>query len=89
MQQDDDDEDDDDSHPLTNMPDASPDVVTTVTFPGLDNDDKLPIAEVIPMLIGFKNNGEKDVNVTAIMVRAVANVAVFTRSCGLLFAGIS
>lgn len=53
-------------HPLTDMPDASPDISTAFYFP--DNQDlKFPIGETLTVLCHFRNNGDRPYNATAIM----------------------
>lgn len=58
--------DDADTHPLTDMPEASPDVVIGGVFPKL-TDNKMPLGEPIDALIGFVNEGQETMNVTYVM----------------------
>ena len=61
-------EDDEDVHPLTDMPLASPDVLTAGVFPN-ENPGKLRfgIGKQVDALVGIVNNGQEAINVTAIM----------------------
>lgn len=53
-------------HPLTDMPRAAEDVVTSVYFPN-HADHKLPIGEVVTTLCHFTNTGSAPYNISAIM----------------------
>jgi len=57
--------DDDDTHILTDMPEASPDVMCFGVLPKY-LDDRLPIGETIDALVGIVNEGQEPINVTAI-----------------------
>lgn len=50
-------------HPLTDMPEASPDVITSYFFTkGIENG--LPVGEEASVVVGLINNGEHSINVT-------------------------
>lgn len=53
-------------HPLTDMPEASPDVITSYFFTkGIENG--LPVGEEASVVVGLINNGEHSINITRAM----------------------
>jgi len=54
-------------HPLTDMPEASPDVIAAYVFPKLSISEGLPIGEETKVVVGLINNGEHSINVTRAM----------------------
>jgi hypothetical protein len=55
------------AHPLTDMPESSPDVITAFAFPQVSISDGLPVGEETKVVVGIINNGEHSVNVTRAM----------------------
>jgi|EP00944_MAST-04C_sp_MAST-4C-sp1_P000962 hypothetical protein len=54
-------------HPLTDMPEASPDIIAAYVFPQLSISEGLPIGEETKVVVGLINNGEHSINVTRAM----------------------
>eukprot|EP00640_Fibrocapsa_japonica_P002800 CAMPEP_0113933522 /NCGR_PEP_ID=MMETSP1339-20121228/556_1 /TAXON_ID=94617 /ORGANISM="Fibrocapsa japonica" /LENGTH=273 /DNA_ID=CAMNT_0000934809 /DNA_START=43 /DNA_END=864 /DNA_ORIENTATION=+ /assembly_acc=CAM_ASM_000762 len=54
------------THPLTDMPDASPGITTQYYFPEYP-DQRFPIGDSVTVLCHFENAGDEEYNVTAIM----------------------
>lgn len=53
-------------HPLTNMPPSSSQIHTSSLIPKYEN-NKLPIGKLVTILCYFSNEGDRNLNITAIM----------------------
>ena len=53
-------------HILTNIPDASASVDTTVVFPGFGTDLRFPVAEDVVALLGIRNVGDSNIELQTI-----------------------
>jgi len=53
-------------HPLTDMPEASPDVVCNGVFPKIKG-GKVPLGQSVDAIVGIVNEGQEAINVTYVM----------------------
>nr|QGJ83565.1 translocon-associated protein alpha subunit [Opalinidae sp.] len=53
-------------HPLTDIPEPSPDVTYYVHFPDF-NQTSLPLGSAVTVLVGLVNNGKEDLNISFVM----------------------
>lgn len=56
----------DDLHPLTDMPESSPDVICSGVFPN-NPGNRLPLSDVVDAMVGLVNEGQEPINVTRVM----------------------